>query len=254
MNSEELSSSMRRFMDPKELEMFDLAIYLEGETIRAQNAGAHLAACLMGASMNEAFLALMCLKYETDVMETKQYKYSTQKKKARAFREVLGDWKLEQFITVAEEREWIPADIVSEDVKVALAEGFRELMPITRPEMTEEEISSGAASFFAYPGTAMLRMTQKLRNAVHAGRWMRGKTPFVAEHFEEWCQFATRLSGEIRDCLLHLVLQRDSKKAAEKLSKLSEMLNRLPPNLRADFKNQMAEKLKDLGVQGLEGK
>ena len=42
----------------------------------------------------------------------------------------------EQFIRmlIAEERKWIPAGIVSQDIKIALAEGYRELMPITSPK------------------------------------------------------------------------------------------------------------------------
>ena len=244
IDPKEIADGMRRLMDAKELQMFDLALFLEGETIKAQNAGAHLAACLMGASMNEALLALMCLRYEIDVIATKQYENSTRKNKTRPFRDVLGNWKFEQFITVAEEKEWIPASIVSQEVKVALAEGFRELMPITHPEMTEEEISRGAASFFAYPGTAMLRMTQSLRNAVHAGRWMRNKIAFVAEHFTDWCHFATLLSGEIRLCLLHLIVQRDSRVAAERLAKVAEMLNGLPPAFRAVVEEQVRIKLK----------
>jgi hypothetical protein len=131
---EKIVEAMRRCMDAKELQMYDLALFCEQEMIRAQQAKAHFSACLMGAAMNEALLALMCLKYEPDVIATKQFKYST-KKKPRPFRDVIAEWKFEQFITIAEEREWIPSEIVDQNVKIALAEGFRELMPITHPEM-----------------------------------------------------------------------------------------------------------------------
>ena len=239
---EEITKAMRQCMDAIELRMFDLAHFCEQETIRSQKAEAHLAACLMGAAMNEALLALMCLQYESDVTTTTQFRYST-RKKPRPFRDVIADWKLEQFIKVAEEREWISAGIVSEEIKIALAEGFRELMPITHPEMTEEAIMRGAESFFVYPGTAMLRMTQDLRNAIHAGKWMRSKSPFVAEHFTQWCHFATHLSGEIRMCLLHLIMKRNSKVATEKMLELSEMLDKLPPAYRALFEEQVRAQL-----------
>jgi hypothetical protein len=229
-------------MDAKQLQMFDLAHFCEQETIRAQGAKAYLAACLMGAAMNEALLALMCLKYEPDVVATSQFKYST-RKKPRPFRDVIADWSFEQFINVAEERAWIPAGIVSQDIKVALAQGFRELMPITHPEMTEEAITRGAELFFVYPGTAMLRMTQDLRNAIHAGKWLRSKRAFVAEHFGEWCHFATILSGEIRMCLLHLIMVRDSKVASDKMLELAKMLDRLPPEYRLLFEGQVRAKL-----------
>jgi hypothetical protein len=235
---EEIIQAMRRFMDPRELQMFDLGLFCEQETIRAQKAEAHLAACLMGAAMNEALLALMCLKYEPEVGATRQFTYST-RKKPRPFRDVIADWSLEQFIKVAEELEWIPAGIVSQDIKVALAEGFRELMSITHPEMTEEAITQGAASFFVFPGTAMLRMTQDLRNAIHAGKWLRSKRPFVGEHFADWCHWATILSGEIRMCLLHLVVERDLKVAADKMSKLAKMLGELPPEYKLLFEDEV---------------
>jgi hypothetical protein len=243
---EEITNAMRQCMDAKQLQMFDLAHFCEQETIRAQEAKAHFAACLMGAAMNEALLALMCLKYEPDVVATSQFKYST-RKKPRPLRDVIADWSFEQFIKVAEEREWIPAGIVSQEIKTALAGGFRELMPITHPEMTEEAITRGAESFFVYPGTAMLRMTQELRNAIHAGKWMRSKNTFVAEHFTEWCHFATILSGEIRLCLLHLMVERDSKVANDKMLALTKMLDGLSPECRLIFEEQVRAKLK-LGI------
>ena len=208
----ELIDAMRRYMDAHQLRMFDLALLCEQETIKAQTAGAHLAACLMGAAMNEALLALMCLKYEPEASATKQFTYS-KRKKLRPFREVISDWHFEQFIGVAEECNWIPSQIVDDEIKAALAEGFKELMPISHPEMSASDVARGAQAFFIYPGTAMLRMTQTLRNAIHAGRWMKSSSPLVAEHFTQWCQLATHLCGEIRLCLLKLIAERDSKVA-----------------------------------------
>jgi hypothetical protein len=242
-SSEEIHNAMRQCMDPKELQMFDLALFCEQEMIKAQQAEAHFAACLMGASMNEALLALMCLRYESDVLATKQFGYSTRKGAARPFRDVVGEWSLEQYITVAEECEWIPSEIVNQDFKIALSEGFRELVPITHPEMSVEQVEEGAESFFAFPGTSMLRMTQTLRNAIHAGRWIRNKNRFVAGHFTEWCHFATLLSGEIRLCLLHLIMRRTSETFADQMQKLTNMLNQLPPEYRSLFEKQLKTQL-----------
>jgi hypothetical protein len=240
--SEDIVAAMRRCMDPMELQMFDLATFYEQEVLMAQQAGAHLAACLMCGAMNEALLALMCLKYEPEVTATSQYRNST-RKKPRPFRDVIGDWHFEQFINVAEERDWIPADIVDDRAKTALADGFRELMPITHPAMTKKEIERSAQAFFQYPGTALLRFTQDLRNAIHAGRWMRTKRQFVAEHFAEWCRFGTLLAGEVRMCLLHLIMKRDSSKAAGQLAQLNEMLDQFPPQFRKLFEDQLRTKL-----------
>lgn len=238
-SSEELQEAMRRYMDPQELQMYDLAHFCEQETIKAQQAEAHFAACLMGAAMNEALLALMCLRYERDVSATKQFGYSTRKEPTRPFRDVVGAWSLEQYITVAEECEWIPSGIVNEDVKIALSEGFRELIPITHPEMTAEQIERGANSFFAFPGTAMLRMTQTLRNAIHAGRWLRNKSTFVAEHFTQWCHFATLLSGEIRLCLLHLIMRRTTEVFADQMKELAYLRDQLPTEYKSLFEKQL---------------
>jgi hypothetical protein len=239
---EDILATMRREMDPLELQMFDLATFYEQEVIKAQKAEAHLAACLMCGALNEALLAFMCLRYEPEVSATSQYNFSTRKRQ-RPFREVIADWHFEQFIKVAEENNWIPHDIVDDNVKTALADGFRELMPITHPNMTEQEIEQGAQAFFQYPGTALLRLTQNLRNSIHAGKWMRSKRPFVAEHFIEWCRFGTVLGAEVRMCLLHLIMQRDTKKFSDKISQLNKMLDKLPPEYRKLFEEQFRAKL-----------
>ena len=243
VSPDEIIQAMRRFMDQKELQMFDLAHFCEQETIKAQQAGAHFAACLMGAAMNEALLALVCLKYETEVMATNQFKYST-RKKPRPFRDVIANWRLEQFLNVADECKWIPAAIVDKGLKLALAEGFRELMPVTHPELTEEEIARGAESFLLYPGTAMMRMTQELRNCIHAGKWIRGKSSFVAERLSEWCHLGTILSGEIRLCLLHLIMRRDVPIGLKKISEAINTLDALTPESKALLEKYLKAELK----------
>lgn len=239
---EDVLAAIRQQMDPLELQMFDLATFYEQEVIKAQQAEAYLAACLMCGAMNEALLALMCIKYESEVTSTSQYRNSTHKK-PRPFRDVIGDWHFEQFINVAEECNWIPANIVDDRAKTALADGFRELMPITHPTMSEEEIERGAQAFFQYPGTALLRFTQDLRNSIHAGRWMRTKRQFVAEHFAEWCRFGTLLAAEVRMCLLHLIATRDTSKVADQLEQLNQMLDQLPPEYKKLFEENIRAKL-----------
>jgi hypothetical protein len=243
ISPDQIRDAMRRCMDEKQLQMYDLALFCEGEMLKARETNANLAACLMGAAMSEALLALMCLKYEGDVINTNQYGYSTRKKQHRTFRDVIGDWKFEQFICVAEELDWIPSGIVDENCKLALSEGFRELMPITHPEMTAEQINLGANSFHTHPSTAMLRMTQTLRNAIHAGRWMRGKSSFVPEHFTQWCRFSTLLSGEIRMCLLIRITERDSVVLAKQMQELSKMLETLPPKYQSLFEQEIKTRL-----------
>src|SRR5580698_5102932 len=92
INAEEIQKAMRQLMDGQELQMFDLALFCEQEMIRAMQGEAYFAACLIGAAMNEALLALMCLRYEPEVKDTRQFHYSTRKHTARSYREVIGEW------------------------------------------------------------------------------------------------------------------------------------------------------------------
>ncbi len=234
-DTEQITRALRRSMDAKELQMYDLALFCETEMLKAHKAKAHLAGCLMGAAMNEALLALMCLRYESTVRQTTQYKHSTKRKQGRSYREVIGDWHFDQFICVAEDCEWIPSEIVDQNFKTALAEGFLELAPISHPELTEEQLRGGAESFYTSPGTAMLRMCQMLRNSIHAGRWIKSKGAFMAENFMQWCEFATHLNGEIRLCLLNMILNRDLPKVVEQMEQVAKTRDQLPPDYREMF-------------------
>lgn len=244
ISDEHIRQVMRRIMDPKEIQMFDLGLYCETEMLKAHRADAHMAACLMGAAMNEALICLMCLRFEEEVKGTEQFANST-RKRLRPFRDVVGDWSLQQFNTVVEQCGWIPRDVVDDIFKQALADGFRELMPISHPEMTAEEIEAGAQCFFDSPATALLRMTQDLRNTIHAGKWLRDSKPFVPEHFTMWCKFATHLCGEIRLCLFQRILDAELPKALEKLTDFNKMINSLPPDTRDAFQFALRAKFQE---------
>jgi hypothetical protein len=66
----------------------------------------------------------------------------------------------------------------------------------------------------------------------------------VAENFVEWCHLATILCGEIRMCLLHLVMERDLKVAADKMLKLAKKLDELPPEYKLLFEDQVRNLIK----------
>lgn len=246
MSEEQLREFMRKTMDPMQIKMFDLALYCETEMLKSHNAKAHVAACLMGAAMNEALISLMCLKFEAEVKRTRQFANSKKKNPSRPFRDVIAQWSLQQFNTVVEECNWIPSKVVDDIYKQALADRFRELMPVTHPEMSAEEIETGARACFEYPASALLRMAQELRNAIHAGHWLRGKRPFVAESFTMWCQFATHLCGEIRLCLFQQIFEAELPNALEKLTDLRSRLDALPQEARDMFQQMMREKLAEL--------
>ena len=233
LSREEAIAAMRQAMNRDELQMYDLAVFCEGESLRAHESGSHFAACLMSSAMNEAFLGLLVLRYKERVKATKQYGYSSRKKPSWSYEQVVSKWALEQLIAVAEELKWIPADIVDETIKVALAEGYRELMPLTEPEMSPSEIDAGASQILLSPGPIMLRTTQSLRNGIHALRWMKSKSPFVAEHFAKWCHFATLLGAETALCLIHRFLAEQAEKVNAMLRDLTKVVGCLPPDARA---------------------
>jgi hypothetical protein len=218
----------RKLMDSSQVELLDLALYCESEMIKTSQSGANFSSCLMGAAMNEAFLALMCILFEQDVKATRQYHHSTKKSKNTPYRDVISHWSFDNFIRVSEECNWIPSNIVDREIVTALAEGFRELMPMTHPELSEAEIERGAAAFFDAPGSSMMRMSQSLRNTIHAVNWMRRRSAFNATAFEDWCKFATVLCGEIRLCLMQHVIGHLAIIANAKLLNFKEMLVELP--------------------------
>src|SRR3974390_2236558 len=134
LDTEEISRATRLFMDSKELRVYDLAVFYHQEMLKSQKSEAYLAACLMCGATNEALLTLTCLRNASDVSKSNQFASST-KKKSKAFSDVVAGWGLDQLINVAEELNWVPADVVDEGVKTALAEAYREVAPINHPEM-----------------------------------------------------------------------------------------------------------------------
>jgi hypothetical protein len=205
----EATDFLRAIMDPKQLLIYDLALRRETEMLKCNGAEAYFAGCLMGAAMNEALLMLLCLFYNDEVKRTKQYEWSTRRDKRSAFRDVVGTWRLEQFIRVAEELAWIPNDVVAPEFVIPLSDAYRELAPISNPEMRHDDIEKAAAAFHAAPGPAMLRMIQDLRNSIHSGKWIRSGRVLRAPHFDGWCRIAIHISAEIRNCLIHLMAQKN---------------------------------------------
>jgi hypothetical protein len=55
----------------------------------------------------------------------------------------------------------------------------------------------------------MLRMIQDLRNSIHSGRWIKSGQVLHAFHFDGWCRIAIHVSGEIRNCLINRMTQKN---------------------------------------------
>jgi hypothetical protein len=236
-------AAARKQMSKREFELFELATFLGEEADQAQKAGAYLASCLLCAAAVEALLAQMCLQREPDVTQTKQYLSST-RKKPKLYRQVIAAWSLEQLISVADELAWIPANIVDEKFRGALAEGYREVIRTTHPELGESEVEEGARSFIERPGPAMMRLTQSLRNSIHAGKWLRGRNRFVAENFVDWCKLGSALGTEIVYCLMYQMISQITPALREEIQRLNSMLDSLPPRLRTTLLERVKAELK----------
>jgi len=120
--------------------------------LKCLGAGAYFAGCLMGAALNEALLSLVCLFYQNEVKSTKQYEWSTKKGRGRTVQDLVGSWKLDQFIRVAEELSWVPSGVVAPEYSGPLADVYKEIAPVLNPSMTPDEIERSAGAFRAAPG------------------------------------------------------------------------------------------------------
>lgn len=209
VETKDVTDLLRTIMDPTQLVIYDLALQCETEMLRCNDAGAYFAGCLMGAAMNEALLSLMSLFYAKEVQGTQQYSWSTRKGKRGAFEEVVGFWKLDQLIKVAEELRWIPNDVVAPQFVMPLSNVYRELSSAADPSLSRAEMDKGAASFKSAPGLAMLRMVQELRNSIHPGIWIRSGNVLNGFHVDGWCRIAIHVSGEIRNCLIRRITQKN---------------------------------------------
>jgi hypothetical protein len=219
-----MTATLRSIIDPKHLSVFTLALRCETEMLICQENKSYLAGCLMGAAMIEALLSLLCLSYPNEVQQTHHFKVSDPHE---SYEDAVGTWKFEHLIRVAKELQWIPYTIVSEKMLGPLIEVYQELMPLTNPEMDDAAIADGVERFTTEPGVAMLRLVQDIRNSIHSGVWIRSRRTPDELHFDGWCVIALRVSGEIRDCLLHHLAVAGTSKLAPALEYYNKQLSAL---------------------------
>ncbi|HEY1219285.1 MAG TPA: hypothetical protein VGF03_10135 [Bryobacteraceae bacterium] len=230
----QLTDVLRQIMDPKQVMVYDLALRCETEMLACERQQAYFSACLMGAAMNEALISLLCLLFEDRVTQTQRYSKAKQRE---TYALVVGRWSFEDLVCVADELYWIPDHIVAPEMMAPLAAVYRELMPISDPEMSAEEIDARAGKFTTRPGLAMLRLVQELRNSIHAGPWIRGQRVLNLTHFEGWCRIATRVSAEIRDCLFHVMVVEGMPKFNRQVAEFEEHISGIKERLASEGKD-----------------
>jgi hypothetical protein len=204
----------------------------------------------MGAAMNEALITLLCLLFEDQVRQTQHYAKARQRETYAA---MVGNWKFEHLIRVVDELNWIPADVVAPEMLTAIVEVYRELMPISYPEMPAGEIEAGASEFNIRPGSAMLRLIQDLRNSIHAGAWIRANRVLDVTHFEGWCRVTIHVSAEIRNCLFHVISVEGVPKFNRSMALFNEQISQLKERFKSAGKDprQVDELIKEMFAKEL---
>jgi hypothetical protein len=182
-------------------ELQELCVFFEGEMLRCRDGGAYFAGCLAGAAMIESFLLSICI-LERKAVEDSRYFRSLKKNKNLAFEKITPHWTLKELIPLTEELEWIGPETVDLQLVTALVEGYREMLPVARPGMTDQDMVTFLSDLKERPDVALLELMQSMRNLVHGGRCLRLRKRLASADFADWAKLVMIVTVEIRNCLL----------------------------------------------------
>lgn len=196
-NFTELESLKKQHMAPDLQKLESLCLFLEREFISCKNSGAYFSACITGAAMIEGFLLMLCWLNKSRVMLLDIYRKHA---KTKSFDVALGSLSLETLVEIAEASNWIPPDIVRMELRISLANAYEEVAIARGTDAAE--IARGKSGLVSHPAVALFDLMRKIRNLLHAGRWIREGRTLTPGPFEEWCQLGVVLIAEIRDCLI----------------------------------------------------
>jgi|SRR5450755_25699 hypothetical protein len=179
----------------------ELCIFYENEMVRCRDAEAYFFGCLAGAAMIESFLLSISV-LERKAVEGSRSFQTSRKKVNRAYEQTALHWTLKDLIPLAEELEWIGPTVVDKDLVLALVEGYREILPIAKPDITDESLEAVLDTLKRRPDVAFLVLMQSMRNLVHGGRCVRLRKQLASTGFSDWAKLVMILTVEIRDCLI----------------------------------------------------
>jgi hypothetical protein len=189
-------------LPPKIKNIKRLCVMYEQQMLLCQDAKAYFAACVMGASMLEALLLLLCMLNTAPVVATKRYKERAGKGRGD-FDGTICRLGLEDFVEISAELNWVPASLIDDGWKTALPEDFRELMAARHPNMNKIDREVHANSLITNPAYSLMFILNMMRNKMHPGKWIRQKHELQsAEAFFTWSNVALVAAAHIRDCLL----------------------------------------------------
>lgn len=187
-------------LPPKILELKRLAVMYEAQMVLGKDAKAYYSACVMGASMVEAILLILCFFNHEKVKRTRRYVErcgSNNEFDKRMLR--LG---LDDLIEIADELKWVPEDLIDKGWKNALPNEFRAMALERRPNQPKEKAEQLAAWVSSNSALVLMRLLITMRNRVHPGRWVRQNHQLVDDTaFNTWSQVVVVAAAHLRDCL-----------------------------------------------------
>jgi hypothetical protein len=200
VNLSDLSTAFQNLLPESARELQELCKFYEAEMLRCRDSGAYFSGCLAGAAMTESFLLLLCFLEKTTVEKTKGFQSS--KKKGKNYDQVIVHWTLKELIPLTEELDWITPAVVDRELVKALIDGYREILPMVKPDIKDEDVQAVLSLIEKRPNAAMLHLMQSMRNLVHGGRCVRLRKQLWSDDFSDWAKLVMVLTVEIRDCLI----------------------------------------------------
>jgi hypothetical protein len=189
-------------LPPKVNTIRRLGVMYEQQMLLSLEAKAYFSACVMGASMLEAFLLLLCMLNPAKVATTKRYKDRIGKS-VDDFESIIFRLGLEDFVGISAELNWVPASLIDEGWKTALPNDMRELLALRHRNMSKAKIEAHASSVANTPAYSLMLLLNMMRNKVHPGKWVRQNHELQSqEAFSGWAHVALYAAAHIRDCLL----------------------------------------------------
>ncbi|HEX7287522.1 MAG TPA: hypothetical protein VF532_15145 [Candidatus Angelobacter sp.] len=179
-----------------------LGVMYEQEMLLSLGAKAYFAACVMSASMLEAFLLLLCMLNPGTVATTTRYKDRVGKS-VDDFDGIICRLGLEDFVEISAELNWVPDSLIDEGWKTALPADIRELFALRYRNMSKSKIEAHASSAARNPAYSLMLLLNMMRNKMHPGKWIRQNHELQSqEAFSTWAHVALFAAAHIRDCLL----------------------------------------------------
>jgi hypothetical protein len=197
---QDLSDAFQSLLPTSVKELQELSKFFERQMLLCRDSGAYFLGCLAGAAMIESCLLLFCVLEKSAVERTRCFCGS--RKNNQSYEETINRWTLKDLIPVAEELQWVGPTVVEQELVQALVDGYREMLPEARPDLSAEDLGAILRSLKDRPDLALLFLIQSMRNLMHGGRCLRLKKQLWSKDFDEWSKLLMILAAEIRDCLI----------------------------------------------------